>query len=180
MTGPRDHHRLIRERATSPWATELIETWVKRGGRYLAAAVALWELADPGRGRALGGLVDRIRRELRSALFEVVGRVEGMASFLAGSTSEDRFVVLDGTFYAMRIVSALSDGVACLGRAEALWQVIGEYGAEQLDEILREVCELDGSFPRFDPMNAEALVSSSISWSCGPSISSRRARRATG
>lgn len=186
--GLRDDHRMIRERATSLWATELIEIWVERGVAMRLEREESRELARLIRGieRALIDAVimgpdylvpldrvaelarlipemdlrlERTELELMGALVEVVGRVEAMARFLAESATEDRFVILDGTFYAMRIVSALSDGVTCLERAQALWQVMGEYGAEQLDEILGEVCEPDGSFPRFDPMNAEALVS---------------------
>ena len=216
---------MLGEQATMLQATDLIGTWVERGGRYLDTAVALWRLVDAERADAIKALVDRIRlvdhgrvairlaraetselvgmiegigralieakimasdylvrldevaelarrvpemdarpertdMDLRHALVEVVFNVEGMARFLAESASENRFVILDGTFYACRIVSTLPDGVECLRSAEALWQVVGEYGTEQLEEIIQEVCPPDaGPHPLLDRLNADALVS---------------------
>ena len=97
---------MLGEQATMLQATDLIGTWVKRGGRYLDTAGALWRLVDAERADAIKALVDRIRlvdhgrvaiRLARAETSELVGMIEGIGRALieAKIMASDYLVRLD-------------------------------------------------------------------------------------
>ncbi|HTE53324.1 MAG TPA: hypothetical protein VK698_20860 [Kofleriaceae bacterium] len=130
--------------ATMLQATDLIGTWVERGGRYLDTAVALWRLVDAERADAIKALVDRILVRL-DEVAELARRVPEMDARPERTDMDLRHALVEVVFNADALVSnldLLEEWTVGLVRASADGSGPSARPPAAIHELLADVCRL--------------------------------------